>query len=145
MLLFLKSLLSGPSCAEDPFARTVSCPQIYHGRRASPSASYTSQDTNHSYIPDCSHCIAQSTRTLQSHFHLLRSPTTGFHCLPANIAFCSVSSAPFIQFAAIIVWVYHVGVCTTKTMILDRQYDDSAVYTAFTRQFIPETTFLAYR
>ena len=143
MLLFLKSLLSGPSCAEDPFARTVSCPQIYHGRRASPSASYTSQDTNHSYIPNCSCCTAQFMRA----FPLPPSqiPYYRFHCLSASIAFYGVSSAHFIQFAAIIAWVYHVAVCTTKTMILHRQYDDSAVYTAFTRQFIPETTFLAYR
>ena len=81
-------------------------------------------------IPDCNHCTAQSTRALQFHFHLVRSPTIGFHCLSASVA----SSRTLCYYR------YHVRVCTTKTMVLHCQYNDSAVHAAFLQRFTPETT-----
>ena len=94
------------------------------------SVCYISQDVDCKYIPDCSRCTAQSTRTLQSRFHLVRSPTIGFHCLSANVA----SSQARCHYR------YHVRVCTTKTMVLHCQDGVSAVYAAFPQRFTPETT-----
>ena len=58
-------------------------------------------------ILECSRCTAQCTRTLQFHFHLVRYPTIGFHCLSASIA----SSQTRCHYR------YHVRVCSTKTMV----------------------------
>ena len=80
-------------------------------------------------IPDCDRCTAQCTRTLQFHFHLVRSPTIGFHCLSASVA----SSQTCCYYR------YHVRVCTTKIMVLHCMYNDFAVHTALQR-FTPETT-----
>ena len=80
-------------------------------------------------IPECSRCTAQCTRTLQFHFHLVRSPTIGFHCLSAGVA----SSQTRCHYR------YHIRVCTTNTMVLHCQYNDSAVHAAFPQRFTPET------
>ena len=80
--------------------------------------------------PECSRCTEQSTRTLQFHFHLVRSPTIGFHCLSASVA----PSQTCCHYR------YHVRVCPTKTMVLYCQYNDSAVHAAFPQRFTPETT-----
>ena len=94
------------------------------------SVSYISHDIDHNCIPDCSCCTAQSTRTLQSRFHLVRSSTIVFHCLSASFAFSQTRCH----------YRYLVRVCTTTTIGLHCQYNDSAVYTTFPQRFTPKKT-----
>ena len=111
----------------------VYCQCIYQVWCMCPSASYISQDIDRKYIPDCSRCTAQSTRTpnpASTLSDLLLFAACGFCWLSASVA----SSQTRCHYH------YHVRVCTTKTMVLHCQYNDSAVHAAFPQRFTPETT-----